>query len=288
MAVMDIEMTIFAVWTERHVVGTAQSVQLQVVERNEPFIEGMLTDARDYFWKDYIPRLRALQADIREASALAETDVVMAAGDGTCEGGEDAAGGSPPRKKQKNPSGGGLAESEKRKMKSLSRFIVMCADGAPVHIIRRFYDEEAEAAAAAAASRAAEEAAAAAAAVAAASRAADEAAGAQCRSSTMVSSGGFHFGKETHTVNGSEYGDIFMAHLIKTIRPSEGTQRWYLDPPDPRQRQSEEAEYCKLERSLALWWCIPTFFRFSLAHFSLKRPPLKRQLPPAKQTWGCS
>ena len=49
MAVMDIEMTIFAVWTERHVVGTAQSVQLQVVERNEPFIEGMLTDARDYF-----------------------------------------------------------------------------------------------------------------------------------------------------------------------------------------------------------------------------------------------
>ena len=88
---MDIEMTIFAVWTERHVVGTAQSVQLQVVERNEPLIEGMLTDARDYFWKDYIPRLRALQADIREASALAETDVVMAAGDGTCEGGEDAA-----------------------------------------------------------------------------------------------------------------------------------------------------------------------------------------------------
>mgnify|MGYP006879302024 CR=1 FL=1 len=40
------------------------------------------------------------------------SNVVMAAGDGTCEGGEDAAGGSPPRKKQKNPSGGGLAESE--------------------------------------------------------------------------------------------------------------------------------------------------------------------------------
>ena len=121
-----------------------------------------------------------------------------------------------------------MTPDEEDKMKSLSRFIVMCADGAPVAIIRRFYDEEAEANAAAAAA------------------AANEAAVAGARKCTEVSAGGFHFGKETYTMNGHEYGAVFLRHLVSIIRPSEGQQKWFLDPPDPRQRQAEEAEYCKL------------------------------------------
>ena len=121
-----------------------------------------------------------------------------------------------------------MTASEKDKMKFLSRFIVLCADGAPVGIIRRFYDEETEANAAAAAA------------------AASEAAVAGARESTEVSAGGFHFGKETYTMNGHEYGAVFLRHLVSITRPSEGQQKWFLDPPDPRQRQAEEAEYCKL------------------------------------------
>ena len=57
MQILNIQSTIFAVWTEKHTVNSKESVQVQFIERNQPFIDAMMSDAGDYFWNHYIPRL---------------------------------------------------------------------------------------------------------------------------------------------------------------------------------------------------------------------------------------
>ena len=233
MKVMGIQSTLFAVWTQKYDVGTKESVQVQVVERNEPFIDSMIDDSRDYFWKHYIPRLRELKEEVRKARELADGSlhaVDLMDDDGGVASSkrpreEEAAGSSSSSsssstKKKKKGRGATrtMTATEKGKMESLSHFVVTCADGAPVHIIRRFYDEEAG----------------------------DAGREGQVRYHTQVSAGGFHFGKETYTVNGNEYDQVFFRHLISFIRGTDGQQNWFLTPPDPRQRQAEEAEYCTL------------------------------------------
>ena len=47
---------------------------MQFIERNQPFIDAMMSDAGDYFWNHYIPRLRALQTDVANARRLALED----------------------------------------------------------------------------------------------------------------------------------------------------------------------------------------------------------------------
>ena len=204
-----------------------------MIDRNQPFIDAMIDDAGDYFWKHYIPRLRALQSAVAQAQGSAgdamgggaqsggdhpgpakrARDEPAVGASSSCSSSSSSSGGgdgdgSGGSAKKVRSEGGAMPGDHKEKMKSLSRIIVLCADGAPVHIIRRFYDEEAEAEAAAAAAEEAE-----------------AAISASARTSTKVSAGGFHFGKETYTVNGHEYGDVFLRHLISTIRPSEGQKK---------------------------------------------------------------
>ena len=57
MQILNIQSTIFAVWTEKHTINSKESVQVQFIERNQPFIDAMMSDAGDYFWNHYIPRL---------------------------------------------------------------------------------------------------------------------------------------------------------------------------------------------------------------------------------------
>lgn len=74
MKVMNIQSTFFAVWTQMHAEGTKESVQVQIMERDDDFIETMIADANDYFWEDYIPRLRQLQDDVEQARSMLTAD----------------------------------------------------------------------------------------------------------------------------------------------------------------------------------------------------------------------
>lgn len=206
MRVMDLPATIFAVWTQKYAIGTKESVQVQIIDRNDDFTDEMLEGANDFFWSAYVPRLRQLKDSITSAQAAA---------------GSNARTGLSPAKKRNKRA---MTEDEKSAMEHIHKRVVLCADGAPCVIAQRYHDVQREAGGGGGGGGASPP------------TPGDLA-------PTEVSAGGFHFGKECYTMVGREYQDVFLRELISRIRPYDGQQKWFLEPPDPRQREAEEAEY---------------------------------------------
>ena len=75
MKIMGIPFTLFGVWTPMHPPGTKDPVQVQIVEHDVEFTETMIADAKDYFWKIYIPRLRELQEHVKLAQNMLTADM---------------------------------------------------------------------------------------------------------------------------------------------------------------------------------------------------------------------
>ena len=71
MRVMDLPATIFAVWTQKYAICTKESVQVQIIDRNDDFTDEMLEGANDFFWSAYVPRLRQLKDSITSTQAAA-------------------------------------------------------------------------------------------------------------------------------------------------------------------------------------------------------------------------